>query len=428
MPRKGYIYGNRAEVNMLTSNQIEMLLNGDFAIAFAWKHVEPDVVAAFPITPQTLIVEKFSEFVANGEVKTEFINVESEHSAISAMVGASAAGARVATATAANGLQLMHEILYIVSSMRLPVMMGIVNRAVSGPINIHCDHTDAMGQRDSGWIMLFTEDAQEAYDTTIQAFKIGEHPDILLPVMVCLDGFLVSHTAMNVKVFKDPKVVKEFVGERRIIPKINLMGESVELSLSPKNPIPLTFGPFAYYDYYFEFKRQQIEAMNNVSSIVEKVNNEYAEISGRKYGNGKIAPWNVDDADIVIVVMGSAAGTLRYVARKYREKGVKIGILRVRLFRPFPWEDIQRVLQGKELVAIFDRAQDQGMMGGPLFLETLAALYYSKNRPNIVLNYVFGLGGRDLPPELIEKTFDELIRIKEGKEKPFIKKYLGLRE
>jgi len=413
----------------MAEDQVEMLLNGDFAIAWAWKHVEPDVVAAFPITPQTLIVEKFSEFVANGEVKTEFVNVESEHSAISAMVGAAAAGGRVATATAANGLQLMHEILYIVSSMRLPVMMGIANRAVSGPINIHCDHTDVMGQRDSGWVILFTEDAQEAYDTSIQAFRIGEHPDVLLPVMVCLDGFLVSHTAMNVKVFKDAKVVKEFVGEQRVIPKIELMGETVELSLSPRNRIPVTFGPFAYYDYYFEFKRQQIEGMNKVPSLIEKINDEYAKISGRKYGNGRIVPWNIDDADIVIVVMGSAAGTLRYVAKKYREeKGVKIGILRIRMFRPFPWEDIRDALEGKDLVAIFDRAQDQGAMGGPLFLETLASLYHSKNRPHTVLNYVFGLGGRDLPPELIAKTFDELIRIKEGKEKPFVKKYLGLRE
>ena len=412
----------------MVAEQVEMLLNGDFAVAWAWKHVEPDVVAAFPITPQTLIVEKFSEFVANGEVRTQFINVESEHSAISAMVGAAAAGARAATATAANGLQLMHEILYIVSSMRLPVMLAVVNRAVSGPINIHCDHTDAMGQRDAGWIMIFTEDAQEAYDSTIQAFKIAEDPNVLLPIMVSLDGFLISHTAMNVKVFKDPAVVKEFVGETRPVPKIELMGKEVELSLNPRNPVPVTFGPFAYYDYYFEFKRQQIEAMNRVPEIVEKVNDEYSKISGRKYGNGRVVPWNVDDADIVAVVMGSAAGTMRYVARKYRKKGVKIGILRVRLFRPFPWKDIQELLRGKEVVAVFDRAQDQGVMGGPLFLETLAALYYLDDRPKSVVNYVFGLGGRDFPPELVEKVFDELIRIKEGKEKPFIKKYVGVRE
>ncbi len=410
------------------AEQVEMLLHGESAVAWAWKHVEPDVVAAFPITPQTLIVEKFSEFVANGEVRTQFVSVESEHSAISAMVGAAAAGARAATATAANGLQLMHEILYIVSSMRLPVMLGVANRAVSGPINIHCDHTDAMGQRDAGWIMIFTEDAQEAYDTTIQAFKIAENPEILLPIMVNLDGFLISHTAMNVKVFKDPKVVKDFVGETRPVPKIKLMGEEVELSLNPRNPIPVTFGPFAYYDYYFEFKRQQIEAMKKVPDVVERVNDEYYEISGRKYGNGRVVPWNVDDADIVAVVMGSAAGTMRYVARKYRERGVKIGILRVRMFRPFPWRDLQELLRGKEVVAVFDRTQDQGVMGGPLFLETLAALHYLDDRPRNVVNYVFGLGGRDFPPELVEKVFDELIRIKDGKEKPFVKKYVGVRE
>ncbi len=413
----------------MVAEQVNMLLNGDFAVAWAWKHVEPDVVAAFPITPQTLIVEKFSEFVANGEVNTEFINVESEHSAISAVVGAAAAGARAATATAANGLQLMHEILSITSSLRLPVMLAIVNRAVSGPINIHCDYTDAMGQRDMGWIMIFTEDAQEAYDTTIQAFKIAENEEVLLPIMVCLDGFLVSHTAMNVKVFKDAKVVKEFVGEHRRVPKIKVMGKEVEFSLSPKNPIPLTFGPFAYYDYYFEFKRQQVEAMSKVPKIIERVNKEYGEISGRTYGNGRVVPWNIDDADIVVVVMGSSAGTMRYVAERYqKEKNVKIGVLRVRAFRPFPWEDLQKLLAGKELVAIFDRAQDQGALGGPLFLESLAALYYAKDKPRIVLNYVYGLGGRDLPPELIEKTFNELVRIRDGKEKPFIKKYLGVRE
>ncbi|MCR8433157.1 MAG: pyruvate ferredoxin oxidoreductase [Crenarchaeota archaeon] len=412
----------------MVEEQVEMLLNGDFAVAWAWKHVEPDVVAAFPITPQTLIVEKFAEFVANGEVRTQFINVESEHSAISAMVGAAAAGARTATATAANGLQLMHEILYIVSSMRLPVMMAVANRAVSGPINIHCDHTDAMGQRDAGWIMLFTEDAQEAYDTTIQAFKISENPDVLLPTMVCLDGFLVSHTAMNLKVFGNPKIVKDFVGEVRPVARIKLMGEEVELSLNPRNKIPLTFGPFCYYDYYFEFKRQQIEAMKAVPEIVERVNKEYYELSGRLYGNGRLVPWNVDDADIVAVVMGSAAGTLRWVARKYRERGTKIGILKVRMFRPFPWEEVQKLLENKEVVAVFDRAQDAGAMVGPLSLEVLSALYYSKNRPKNTVTYIFGLGGRDLTPELAEKTFEELIRIKEGKEKPFIKKYIGVRE
>lgn len=413
----------------MVAEQVDMLLNGDFAVAWAWKHVEPDIVAAFPITPQTLIVEKFSEFVANGEVRTEFVTVESEHSAISAVVGAAAAGARAATATAANGLQLMHEILYITSSLRLPVMMAIANRAVSGPINIHCDHTDAMGQRDAGWIMIFTEDAQEAYDTSIQAFKIGEDKRVLLPVMVNLDGFLISHTAMNVKVFKDPKVVREFVGEIREVPEIELMGQKVQLSLNPKNKIPVTMGPFAYYDYYFEVKRQQVEAMKNAFEVVREVNKEFYEISGRKYGDGVLVPWNVDDADIVVVVMGSAAGTMRWVARKYREeKGVKIGILRVRLFRPFPWEEIQKVLKGKEVVAVMDRAQDQGTMGGPLFLETLAALYYSKDKPHNVVNYVFGLGGRDLPPELVEKIYDELIAVRDGKVSPFIKKYVGLRE
>jgi len=410
------------------AEQKEVLLNGDEATAWAAMHVEPDVVAAYPITPQTIIVERFSEFVADGLVRTEFVSVESEHSAMSACVGAAAAGGRAFTATAANGLQLMNEILYIASSLRLPIVMAIANRAVSGPINIHCDHSDAMNVRDAGWIMLFCEDAQEVYDTVIQAFKIAENPRVLLPVMVNFDGFLISHTAQNVKIFKDPNVVRErFLGGPRKPIKIKLMGKEVELSLNPKNPIPVTFGPLDLYDYYFEHKRQQLEAMQNAYEIIKEVHEEYAQLSGRRYGNGLVVPYKLEDAEIAVVVMGSAAGTMRYVIDEYREKGIKIGLLRIRAFRPFPYNDIMENLKHVKLIGVFDRAQDQGVMGGPLFLETRAALYDLADRPQVV-NYVFGLGGRDAPPELFKKAFDELVAISTGKIKPFIKKYIGVRE
>ncbi len=408
--------------------QEERLLNGDEAVAWAAYHVEPDVVAAYPITPQTIIVERFSEFVADGLVRTEFVSVESEHSAMSACVGAAAAGGRAFTATAANGLQLMNEILYIASSLRLPIVMAIANRAVSGPINIHCDHTDAMNVRDAGWVMLFCEDAQEVYDTIIQAFKIAENPKVLLPVMVNFDGFLISHTAQKVKVFKDPSVVREkFLGGPRKPVKIKLMGKEVELSLNPKNPVPVTFGPLDLYDYYYEHKMQQLVAIQNAYDVVKEVHEEYAKLSGRRYGNGVIVPYKLDDAEIAVVAMGSAPGTMRYVIDEMREEGIKIGLLRVRLFRPFPYKDIIEALRNVKVVGVFDRAQNQGMMGGPLFLETRAALYELESRPEVV-NYIFGLGGRDAPPEMFREAFDELVGIYRGTISPFIRKYIGVRE
>ncbi len=412
----------------MVEEQEERLLNGDEATAWAAYHVEPDVVAAYPITPQTIIVERFSEFVADGLVRTEFVSVESEHSAMSACVGAAAAGGRAFTATAANGLQLMNEILYIASSLRLPIVMAVANRAVSGPINIHCDHTDAMNVRDAGWVMLFCEDAQEVYDTVIQAFKIAENPNVLLPVIVSFDGFLISHTAQKVKVFKDPSVVREkFLGGPRKPAKIKLMGQEVELSLNPKNPVPVTFGPLDLYDYYFEHKRQQSLAMQNAYNVVKEVHEEYARLSGRRYGDGVTVPYKLDDAEIAVVAMGSAPGTMRYVIDEMREEGIKIGLLRLRLFRPFPYRDIMEKLKHVKVVGVFDRAQDQGMMGGPLFIETRAALYELESRPKVV-NYVFGLGGRDTPPEMFREAFDELVGISKGTVKPFIRKYLGVRE
>ena len=408
------------------AEQMDIVLNGDEAAAYAAKQSDVDVVAAFPITPQTIIVEKLAEFKANGEADFEYVAVESEHSAISTIVGAAAAGARAFTATASQGLLLMNEILWIASSLRLPMVLALANRAVSAPINIHCDHTDMMSARDTSWIILHAENAQEAYDTIIQAFKISENEEILLPVMVGFDGFLVSHTSERMKIFKKDEYVHEFLGGPRRVPKITLRGHEVEFSLNPKNPVPVTFGPLDLYDYYFEHKVQQAIAMEKAYYVIKKVHDEYAEFSGRSYGDGLLHPYKVEDAEIVAVVMGSTAGTMRYVVDELREEGHKVGVVRIRSFRPFPYKQLAKLLSNASVVGVFDRAQDIGAQGGPLFVETRSALYDSINRP-IVTNYVYGLGGRDAPPELLKKAFLQLINIAKGREKPFRRIYLGVR-
>jgi len=400
-------------------------VNGDEAVAWAVKQSLVDVVAAYPITPQTIIVEKFSEFVANGEVHTEFIAVESEHSAMSACVGAAAAGARAFTATAANGLALMWEILYIAASLRLPIVLAVVNRALSAPINIHCDHNDAYGMRDSGWVQLFVENVQEAYDTTIQAFKIAEDERVLLPVAVNLDGFFLSHTLENIRILPD-KVVHEFLGGYRKIPKVKVdyFDEEVPLTLNPAKP--LTFGPLDLYDYYFEHKMHQVEAMKNVPEVVREVNEKWYEISGRRYGDGILDTYGVEDADIIVTVLGSTAGTVRYVVKKLRREGKKVGMIRIRMFRPFPHKEIAEILKNAKVVGVMDRGISFGSYGQS-FLDINASLYDLKERP-ILVNYIYGLGGRDASPELIEKMFKELLEIAEtGVVKEKIR-FLGVRE
>ncbi len=406
--------------------QRDIILNGDEAAAYAAKHSDVDVVAAFPITPQTIIVEKLAEFKANGEADYEYIAVESEHSAISAIVGAAAAGARAFTATASQGLLLMNEILWIASSLRLPMVLALANRAVSAPINIHCDHTDMMSARDTSWVMLHAENAQEAYDTIIQAFKISENEKVLLPTMVAFDGFLVSHTSERMKIFANEKDVHEFLGGPRKVVKINLRGQEVEFSLNPKNPVPVTFGPLDLYDYYFEHKVPQAIAMENAYEVIKKVHDEYAELTGRSYGDGLLHTYKVDDAEVIAVIMGSAAGTMRYVVDELREEGYKAGVVRIKSFRPFPFKELAKILGNAEVIGVFDRAQDMGAQGAPLFVETRSALYDNKKHP-IVVNYVYGLGGRDAPPQLLKKAMLKLFDIMKGKEKPFRRIYLGVR-
>jgi pyruvate ferredoxin oxidoreductase alpha subunit len=387
-------------------------LTGNEAVAQAMKQINPDVVAAYPITPQTEIVQFFSNFVNNGQVDTEFVAVESEHSAMSAAVGAASAGARTMTATSSQGLALMFEVVYIASAMRLPIVFPVANRALSGPINIHCDHSDAMGLTNSGVIQLFSENAQEAYDNMIQAVRIAEHPDVLLPVMVNLDGFITSH-ALDILEVLDDETVKNFVG----------VYNPEEFLLDVKNPISM--GNLDMYDFYFEHRRQQVAAMEAAKKVIEDVGKEFEKVSGRPYG--LIETYKLDDADMAVVLLNSAAGSAKGVVDVLRAKGMKVGVLKPRAFRPFPFEEISTALKGVKAVAVLDRAETFSTLGGPMFADVRAALYDLKNDIKVI-NYVYGLGGRDLRLEDVEQVFNELDEIVKSGKTDKVVNYLGLRE
>ncbi|HOX10202.1 MAG TPA: transketolase C-terminal domain-containing protein [Candidatus Omnitrophota bacterium] len=388
-----------------------LALTGNDAAAYAMKQINPDVVAAYPITPQTSLMEKFAQFVADGEINTEVVLVESEHSAMSACVGASCAGARVMTATSSQGLALMWEIVYIASSYRLPIVMPLVNRALSGPINIHCDHGDAMGIRDSGWIQLWAENAQEVYDNLLQAIRIAENSDVLLPVVVNYDGFIISHAIENMYIY-DAEEVKKFVGEYK--PKYTL--------LDPKKPT--TFGGFDLPDYYFEHRRQMAAAMSGSAKVIADVGKEFSKICGREYKFTE--GYKLEDAEIVIVALGSTVGTARAVVDELREKGVKAGILKIRVFRPFPEEEIAGLLKDRKAVAVLDRADALNAVGGPLFDEVRGALYKKSNAP--VVNYIYGLGGRDMGLAEINKVYGDLAEIAKSGRVANLVTYLGVRD
>lgn len=399
-------------------------LNGDEAIALAVKQCDVDVVAAYPITPQTIIVEKFSEYVANGETQTEFICTESEHSAMTACLAASATGARTFTASASAGLALMHEMLFVTSGFRQPVVMAVANRALSAPLNIHGDQSDSMTERDSGWLHIYVENAQEAYDTIIQAFKIAEDLGVSLPIIVGLDGFIVSHTLENVDVLGD-EAVKQFVGERKLPLVLTQEGKTVPFRLDPENP--MTMGPNALQNYYYEFKRQQEEGMRVALKRIQEVNEEYAKLSGRSYGNGLVDSYKLEDADFVVVVVGSTAGTLKVIVDQLRDEGVKAGVLRIRTFRPFPAEQIKAALKNAKTIAVMDKAMSFGSLGGPVFTEVRNAMYDGKDHQPIV-NYIFGLGGRDTSPRELRKIYDDLIHVNKTGHVEAIVHFLGLRE
>ncbi len=399
-------------------------MNGDEAVAYGVKQCDVDVVAAYPITPQTIIVEKFSEYVANGEVQTEFVCTESEHSAMTASLAASATGARTFTASASAGLALMHEMLFVTSGSRAPVVMAVANRALSSPLNIHGDHSDSMAERDSGWLQIYVENAQEAYDSIIQAFRIAEDLNVSLPVIVGLDGFIVSHTLENVNLLADD-VVKKFVGVRKMPMVMTHEGKNVPFKLDPENP--MTMGPNVSPAFYFEFKRQQEEAMQVAAKKIVEINAEYAKISGRSYGNGLIDTYKLEDAEIAIVVVGSTAGTLKVIVDQLRQEGIKAGLLRLRSFRPLPVEDIRNALKNVKAVAVMDKSMSPGGFGGAVFNEVRNSLYDQKQRP-IIISYIFGLGGRDSSPNDLRKIFDELGKIAKSGQTENTIRYLGLKE
>ncbi len=386
-------------------------LSGNEAAATAMKQINPDVVAAFPITPSTEIPQYFSTFVSNGTVDTEFVAVESEHSAMSACIGAEAAGARAMTATSANGLSLMWEMIYIASSLRLPIVMSLVNRAVSGPLNIHNDHSDAMGVRDAGWIMLFSENNQEAYDNLLMAHRIAEHKDVLLPLMVCQDGFITSHSIENIELVEDEKV-KEFVGKYK--PEHYLLNSKE----------PMAVGPLDVQPYLFEHKYQQANAMRNAKKVIEEVSKDFEKMTGRKYSF--FEEYKLDDAEIAIVCMNSTAGTTKYVVDALREKGVKAGLLKVRMFRPFPTEEIANALSHLKAVAVLDKSDSLNAAGGALFEDVTSAMYVN-NKQVPMVSYVYGIGGRDTTSYDIEGVYNDLAEIvKTGKiDNPY--RYFGVR-
>lgn len=389
-------------------------LVGTDAVAEAMRQINPDVVAAYPITPQTAIVETFSQMVADGQVKTHMIAVESEHSAMSATIGAASCGVRAMTCTSSQGLALMWELLYIASGLRLPIVMPNVNRSLSAPINIHCDHGDSMGARDSGWIQLFSENAQEAYDNTIQAIRIAEHPDVQLPVMVLMDGFIISHSIDRLDL-QDDASVQNFIGTRK--PAYSL--------LNAQNPVSV--GTFdSLYGYFFEFKRQQEEGMLNALNVIQEVGKEFGSLFGRHYGLFETV--GMEDAEYAVIATSSAAGTIRTEVERLRSKGVPIGMVKLRSYRPFPAAQLAELLSGLKAVAVFDRSNTfAGNIGGPIFIELRSALYELEKKPQII-NYVFGLGGRDLSVELVAKAIGQLIEIKPNGVIQQNVNYLGLRE
>ena len=379
-------------------------LSGNEAVAIALRQINPDVFPAFPITPSTEIPQYFASFAANGQVDTEFIPVESEHS--------SAAGARALTATSSCGLAYMWEELYIAASNRLPLALALVNRTLSGPININCDHSDGMGARDTGWIQIYAENNQEAYDNFIQAYPIAEDARVHLPVMICQDGFITSHAVENIELLEDAEV-KGFVGEY----------EPENYLLNPE--CPMAVGPYSVTDYYMEAKRNQAEGMKHVERVALDVAKEFAELSGREYG--LFEAYRLEDADRAVVMIGSAAGTTKDAIDKLREKGEKVGLLKIRLFRPFPADAIAEALKHVKAVAIMDRAESYTNHGGPLGADVMSALFRARSTA-LAANIVYGLGGRDVRVEDMEQVFADLKTMIEQDDAGETYRYMGVRE
>ncbi|MCI8737577.1 MAG: pyruvate ferredoxin oxidoreductase [Lachnospiraceae bacterium] len=388
-------------------------LSGNEAVAYAIRQINPDVMPAFPITPSTEIPQYVANYIANGKVDTEFIHVESEHSAMSAAIGACAAGARAVTATSSCGMALMWEELYVAASDRLPIVLALVNRALSGPININADHSDSMGARDTGWIQIYAESNQEVYDNFLQAYPIAEHEAVHLPVMICQDGFITSHGVENILLAEDDRV-KEFVGE--YCPAHYLLNEKE----------PMALGPYAVSNYYMETKRGQREAMENARQVILEVAERFEKMTGRKYGF--FEEYRMEDAEYVIVIIGSAAGTCRAAVDRIREvSGKKAGLLKIRVFRPFPEKELAEALKDKKAVAVLDRSEMFSATGGPLGTEVRSALYGVKSQAEVV-NYFYGLGGRDITVEDFEEVYAKLEELAQTRVVKDMYAYIGLRE
>ena len=390
---------------------IKERMSGNEAVAYAIRQINPDVMPAFPITPSTEIPQMVSTYIANGQVDTEFIPVESEHSAMSAAIGAEAAGARTLTATSSAGLALMWEELLLASSNRMPIALALVNRTLSGPININCDHTDGMGARDTGWIQIYSENNQEAYDNFIQAFPIAEDNRVHLPIMICQDGFITSHAVENIELLED-EPVKKFVGEY----------QPEEYLLNPGKPIAV--GPYSISNYAMEARKNQELAMENSKKVILEVAKKFADMSGRQYG--LFEEYKTEDADYIMLIMGSAAGTAKEAVDELREQGKRVGALKLRVFRPFPEKEIAEALKNCKAVAIMDRCESYNGNSGPLGSEVTAGLYRNKVMIEAV-NYIYGLAGRDFTVNHAKDIFAELEAVcKEGK--PIEQhKYIGLR-
>jgi len=386
-------------------------LTGNEAVAYAMRQINPDVVAAYPITPATEIVQIYSQYVADGLVNTEFVAVESEHSAMSATIGASAAGARAMTATSSQGLALMWEMLYIAAGLRLPIVMPEVNRALSAPINIHGDHSDTMGARDSGWIQIYSENSQEAYDNLIQAVRIAEHPEVMLPTMVTMDGFIISHAMEVVRVLDDADVTN-FIGTYK--PERYLLDVDH----------PFTMGGLDFTDYYFEHRRSLAEPMFHAKNYILEIAEEFEKKFGRKYG--LLEDYRMDDAEYAVIVIGSTAGTAKTAVDDLRAKGIKAGVVKIRVFRPFPFEEIKDAISGCKAVAVMDRSDGLAGVGGPVFAEVRSAICDETKKP-LTMNYIYGLGGRDIDTEMIKSVYRDLQEAAATGRRTLVN-YLGVRE
>ena len=387
-------------------------LSGNEAIATAMRQINPDVFAMFPITPSTEIPQYFAQYVADGKVDTEFICVESEHSSLSACLGAEAAGARAVTATSSAGLSYMNEVLYVAGSSRLPVVLAVACRAITGPININHDYSDSMAERDSGFIQIYGENNQEVYDNYLMAHRIAEHPDVRLPLMVCEDGFITSHAIENIEIEEDDKV-KAFVGEYK--PENYLL----------KSENPLAVGPYGVSGYYMEARVAQAQAMKNAKKVILDVAADFEKTFGRKYGF--FEEYRMEDAEIAMVIMGSSAGTAKAAVDQLRKNGVKAGLVKIRVFRPFPGEELAKAIAHCKAVAVMDKSEGFSACGGPLFAETSGAIINLEQRPKMI-DIVFGLGGRDFTVAAALSVYDRLEKIAAGGEIGEVYTHMGQRE